>query len=193
MTTPNNWKTYYDATRQQPPRPLLVKALSFVPPGGSALDLGAGALQDSRYLLSQGFSVTALDSSPLLAEEAQSINNQNFQFVVSTYDAYIFPSQVYSLVVAIFSLPFNPPQTFAQVFTSVTNSLKPQGIFVGQLFGINDEWCGKKIGMTFHTRQQVEKLFSDYDTLQLEEEEKDGEASGKKKHWHIFHIIARKK
>ena len=48
--------------------------------------------------------------------------------------------------------------------------------------------------MTFHTREEVERLLSDLEIIELEEKEKDKKpAVGELKHWHIFHIIARKK
>ncbi|MDO8550913.1 MAG: hypothetical protein Q7S39_12285 [Ignavibacteria bacterium] len=48
--------------------------------------------------------------------------------------------------------------------------------------------------MTFHTKQQVENLLSDMEIIELTEEDKDGRtANGTPKHWHVFHVIARKR
>ena len=47
--------------------------------------------------------------------------------------------------------------------------------------------------MTFHTKEQMEKLFSDMEVILLDEEEKDDKtANGTPKHWHVFHFIAKK-
>lgn len=57
----SDWKTYYLQTADLPPSLLLVKALSFVSHRGKAIDIGGGALKDSRYLLAQGFDTTVID------------------------------------------------------------------------------------------------------------------------------------
>ena len=63
MESNNPWKKYYKDTEGRPPRKELIEALEFVQNRDSALDLGAGAMQDSVYLLSQGFKeVIAVDS-----------------------------------------------------------------------------------------------------------------------------------
>jgi len=47
--------------------------------------------------------------------------------------------------------------------------------------------------MTFHTTEEAKSLFKDFEVLDFEEEEKDGQtADGHAKHWHVFHLIARK-
>lgn len=48
--------------------------------------------------------------------------------------------------------------------------------------------------MTFHTREQAERLISDLEIIEFTEEDQGGRiANGTPKHWHVFHIIARKK
>jgi hypothetical protein len=65
-------------------------------------------------------------------------------------------------------------------------------VFCGQLFGTRDEWQATRPHMTFHTREQVEKLLSGMEALYFDEEEKDGTtANGTPKRWHVFHFIAR--
>ncbi len=64
------WNIYVKETKNRPPRPLLVKALSFVTERSTALDLGAGALTDTAYLVKQGFKhVVAVDQDNLAQEE----------------------------------------------------------------------------------------------------------------------------
>ena len=48
--------------------------------------------------------------------------------------------------------------------------------------------------MTFLTRSEVDGLFDDYAIEQLIEIDEDGPtATGSDKHWHLFHIVARKR
>ena len=47
--------------------------------------------------------------------------------------------------------------------------------------------------MTHHTRAKVESLLAPFAIEHFVEEERDGTtANGSPKHWHLFHIVARK-
>lgn len=68
-----------------------------------------------------------------------------------------------------------------------------KGVFAGQSFGINNSWSGKS-SISFHTRDTVSDLLKDLDVIKLHEVEKDGATvGGAQKHWHVFHVIARKR
>jgi len=44
-----------------------------------------------------------------------------------------------------------------------------------------------------HPREEVERLLAPFEAERFDEVEEDGEtALGKPKHWHLFHIVARK-
>ena len=112
---------------------------------------------------------------------------------VTSFEDFDFGDQRYDLAAALFALPFNPPETFDGVFRRIKQSLKSGGVFCGQFFGVNDTWSNKET-MTLHTKQQVEALFGDMVVIQLTEKEEDGTtANGTPKHWHVFHIITKKK
>jgi hypothetical protein len=92
-----------------------------------------------------------------------------------------------------FSLPFISAAAFPLVFTKLTASVKIDGLFTGQLFGPNDSWNLPESGMNFHSRSDVERLLSGWTVLELTEEDRPGKTKlGEDKHWHIFHIIARR-
>ena len=186
---------YFAETREKPVPALLVKALESINKKGKAIDIGAGALRSSRYLLDQGFEVTAIDSSPLFAAEAQRIQHKKFRYKTVTVEAFDFPQQNYDLVAAMFSLPFCHPKIYDVTFRHIKHSLKYGGIFCGQFFGTRDEWAQMyPLTMTFHTEKQIRTLLGGFEILSLAEEEKeDGQTvTGIPKHWHVFHVIARK-
>ncbi len=195
MSTERGWQNYYEQTKDNPPSVLLAEALSLCPQKSSALDLGAGALKDSKYLLSQGFEhVTAVDSSQAPEQLIEGLSKDKFEYVIVPFDEFSFPENEYDLVSAQFSLPFNPPASFDAVFASIKNSLKQGGVFTGQLFGEEDEWNTPETKLTFHSKNRVEQLLSGMDISKLEETIRDGTlANGQAKHWHLFNIIARKK
>jgi len=183
---------YIEARRFDPPRPLLLKAAALVERREHALDVGAGALSATKYLLSAGFNhVTALDASTHAQKAAEAFSREQVTFVLSRFEDFAFPANSFDLANAEFSLPFVNRGNFAAVFTRLLNSVRGGGIFTGQLFGTNDSWNVENSGMTFHTRPQVEAFFSDFELIHLEEEDHPGTTKlGEPKHWHIFHIIA---
>lgn len=68
------------------------------------------------------------------------------------------------------------------------------GYFVGNFFGVKDSWANIKEKMVFLEKEEVLKLFEQFEIIQFEELEKDGRTGlGKMKHWHIYEVIAKKK
>ena len=180
----NVWDEYNQATKNKPPSKLLVKIAGT---GGYALDLGAGALNDTRYLVERGYEVDVVDSNPSILDLGKDLKARLF---VSTFDAFDFPTAKYDLINAEYSLPFNPPETFDAMFARPIASLKPGGTFVGRLFGTEDSWSNNK-KMTFHNGEQVKNLFKGFTISHLEESKYEGKtALGQSKFWHVFDIIA---
>jgi SAM-dependent methyltransferase len=187
------WSTYHERTKEAPPSKSLVEAIALVSEKDAALDVGAGALKDSKYLLQEGFDmVVALDSEPHTKEAAESIGDNRLGVIISSFEAFDFPTEEFDLVNAQYSLPFTPPESFDEIFEKMKGSLKEKGIFVGQLFGKNDDWKDRP-NMTFHSLEEVIELLSGMKIIKLQEEEREGRtAAGDTKHWHVFDITARK-
>jgi tellurite methyltransferase len=186
---------YIEARRFDPPRPLLIKAAELAHRKAQALDVGAGALNATKYLLSAGFKhVTALDASPHAQKIAEELPRERVTFVLSRFEDFDFTENYYDLINAEFSIPFVDSAYFMPMFRKLLHSVRRGGIFTGQLFGTNDSWNVENSGMTFHTRAKVEEFFRDFELLQLEEEDHPGTTKlGEPKHWHIFHIVAARK
>lgn len=182
---------FYKITKDKPPSPLLKKAVSLLGGKGHALDLGCGAGRDTRFLLEQGFTVVAVDKELRAGEMLKEFAHKNLRFVSDSFENFAF--EKYDLVTAQWSLPFVAMKMFDKVFARVKNSLEPRGIFAGQFFGVNDEWNTPGRRMTFHAKDQLRGLLRGMKTLEFREEEIDGNlADGTPKHWHVFHVIARK-
>jgi SAM-dependent methyltransferase len=182
-----NWPEYIKLTENKLPRPLLVEALEYVHHRYSALDLGAGALNDSKYLLSVGFSkVVAIDS-----EEVPLFSHPAFIFKKVSIEDYDFPSDTFYLVNAQFVLPFIKKDKLRHAIAGIKKSLKDEGLFTGQFFGTNDDW-NKLPSVSIFSKEEVLDMLSDFEKIVIREEEKEAPtASGSLKHWHIFHFIVK--
>lgn len=72
--------------------------------------------------------------------------------------------------------------------------LKKIGYFIGNFFGYKDSWVNIKKDIFFIEKEEVLKLFEDFDIISFNEVERDGKTGlGKNKHWHTFEITAKKK
>lgn len=194
MSQKSNLDEYYRKTASIPPRPILVKAVPFVKERKTALDIGAGTLNDSKYLLDQGFlSVIAIDPASQFVHISALIIDERFSSIQTSAQEYDFPLDTFDLINAEYALPFITPETFLKVWDSIHDSLKIGGIFCGQLFGNNDDWH-TNAKMTFCNKREAEDLFSRYEMIEMLEEEKDEAPTvGNMKHWHLFSFIIRKK
>lgn len=184
---------FHQLAKEAPPRSLLMEALEHVPSVGHALDLGASALSDSKFLLSKGFEVTAVDANPLTQDAARELDNDALHVQITKFEDFNFPKDTYELVSSMFSLPFVKEADFTRVMSDVKDSLKSQGVFCGTFFGPKDGWLGRK-GMTFVDEEQIRDLFTGFDIISLTEYEEDKQAVGadRIKHWHVFKLIAKK-
>jgi trans-aconitate methyltransferase len=191
------WEAYYRAIEGRSPRRLFLDAIAFLPTDQPrvAIDLGSGDGAETLALLARGWKVIAIDGSPeaigrlqasVAPEDAARLTTRvsSFRELVELPDA--------DFVYAGLSLPFCAPDEFAGVWPRVTNALQPGGVFAGHFFGPHDSWATTS-DMTFHTRGEVESLFAPFEIQLFEEQDEDGCAVSGPKHWHVFHVIARKR
>lgn len=188
------WRRYYELTKNGAVRPLLKEAVLLVTNKDNALDLGSGALTETAHMIASGFKhVTAVDKVSAPSEILKNISEDQVSFIQNDFDKFDFPVNFYNLINAQFSLPFNHPATFTEMFSRLKLSLKSGGIFSGQFFGKNDDWNKDSDDRTFHTKEEVQHLLDRMEIIKLEEKEFDGStALNGEKHWHVFDVIAKK-
>ena len=187
------WREYVQKTVNKKPHELLMRATGLVESTGPkrALDLGVGALGDSKYLASKGYEVTAVDSEESIKYLAP--GTPNLDVIVSPMENFA-PDGEYDLVNAQYALPFIPKECFWNVLATAAGSLKESGIFCATFFGPEDEWHNDPM-LTFVSKSELEEKLSTYNLNVLYNEEEKGLgkiAAGGNKFWHVFHVIARK-
>jgi tellurite methyltransferase len=192
------WAAYYDKLRDRPPRKTLVTALdrfgTAAPPDALAVDLGCGDGRDVVEMLRRGWQVVAVDSEPAALQRLvarQLPGAERISPIVARMEEVPMPVGL-SLVNSSFALPLCEPASFRDLWQRIRDGLPAGGRFSGQWYGTRDSWLGRP-GMTFVSREQALALLDGLDLEMFEEEESDGVTPrGKAKHWHIFHIVARK-
>src|SRR6266516_2803532 len=180
------WGRYYEAAKGGGPRETL----------RLALDLFESEGRDTLELLRRGWRVLAIDAEPEAIERLRARPDLDPDAaarletrLISFEDAEWRQAH---LVNSSFALPFCPPDRFPALWERIPSSLRRGGRFSGQLFGDRDAWA-QDPALSFHRRADVEDLLQAFQLERFDEIEEDGKtAVGEPKHWHVFHIVARK-
>ncbi len=173
-------------------RPTLLDAVERFPAPGLAVDLGAGTGRDTAELLRRGWSVLAVDREQEAIDRLHELvgpSSGRLETRVARFEDAEWP--VCDLVNASFSLPFTRREAFTDLWERIAGSIRPGGRFCGQFFGERDDWS--RTGIVAHTRLEVGELLAPFEVELLDEFDGDGTTViGKTKHWHVFHVVARK-
>jgi SAM-dependent methyltransferase len=194
MTDEITWADYYDENEDREPRELLLEALSRFGLGShEAVDLGCGSGIDTLGILERGWRVFATDAE---AEGIRRLRSRvpagltpALRTTVARMEEVELPQA--DLIWAGFSLFFCPPRRWSEVWPKVRDAVRPGGRFGGQILGERDTWAPDREISSF-SREEARALFDGLEIERFEEEEKDGEACSGPKHWHLFHVLARR-
>jgi SAM-dependent methyltransferase len=193
----SGWAAYYKQLRDRPPRRTLVAALDRFDVSldeKSAIDLGCGDGRDIVEILARGWSVVAVDAEPEALRQlaARALPGADrITPIAARFEDLALPLGV-RLVNSSFAMPLCAPDKFNQLWTRICEALPAGGRFSGQWYGVRDSWH-ERPGITFVERDEALRLLDGFEIEMFEEEESDGVTPrGNAKHWHIFHIVARK-
>ncbi|MDQ7047038.1 MAG: methyltransferase domain-containing protein [Sulfurovum sp.] len=123
------WNEKYQ-NNQIPNKPIkFIKEYATLSTGKQALDIACGLGRHSKYLVSLGFEVDALDVSSVAIEGLQNIANIDAKEV--DFDTYTLPKERYDLIVCTYFLE-------RKLFPQMIEALKPSGRILLETF-LHDE------------------------------------------------------
>jgi membrane dipeptidase len=185
------WGRYFAAAGDEPRATLLDAVVRFQSPG-LALDLGCGAGRDTAELLRRGWRVVAIDREQEALDRLHDLvgpDSAQLETQLERFEDADWPRC--DLVNASFALPFCPPELFPALWRRIVESLHPGGRFCGQLFGERDDWAGS--GVVVHTRAELDELLAPFAVERLDVFDDEGTTVvGTRKHWHLYHVVARR-
>jgi hypothetical protein len=187
----SDWGKYFEQIGNGPNEEL-VNALSAYNPNRSiALDLGAGNMRDSKFLVSQGFQrVVAVDTSPLVLNYAV----PGIEVQISDINQFCAVPGTVDLVVSFNSLFFLPNKKLMELFLRVYQCMAPGAYFVFNALGPEDGWV--KEGRKDVYPIPLEKLslyVSPFKVVEANEVKGYGKTTrGREKFWHVWRVVLRR-
>jgi tellurite methyltransferase len=194
MTEDWDWSGYYEEYGDREPRALLLEVLDRFGPGEhEAVDLGCGAGVDTLAMLDRGWSVVAIDAQGeairrLRRRVGPDLATQLRVVVAPMEDVELPPAD---LLWASFSLFFCDPSRFTELWDRIAGAVRSGGRFAGQLLGDRDTWASRSDISSFAIEEARSLFDRSYAIERFEEEENDDEDLDK--HWHVFHLVARRR
>ena len=176
------------------PNALLVQAVSLLAVShGRALDVGAGPLNDSLFLLRAGLSVDAVDTDSHTHSLASELSAPRLSVVHADIRDVRIPAGAYALIVAIHVLPFLPRTDLRRTLSAMIDGLCDGGVLCCTFLGPHDSWARTRPRMTFVSHAEVSSLLSRLQPLVFSEHRYHGaNAKGEPKHWHVLRCISRR-
>lgn len=171
--------------------PFVAKTVTQLTGRGTAVDLGAGTLRDSIFLLGSGFQkVVAVDASPNIEELGKQLDEPRLEIVHSAIEDIDFQRYNPDLIISMWTLFFIQKKLLHDIFQKINQSLKSDGIFIFTLLGENDSWANhKKITIFSYNELSMflQECFPNKKII-IKEQERDGvDLSKTMKHWHVFY------
>lgn len=184
---------YYKNTKGKEAQVILQKFIKNNPQIKTAIDLGCGSGNDTRFLAKNNIKVTAIDISDVsefLYEDLKEEEKKRISFIQGRFSNVDLPKA--DLIISFAALPFVKKELLPKIIKKIYCALNEDGYLICNFFGKKDSWYGYE-KHTFIEKDEIEDLLKEFKILKMNEIERDGETgTHEKKHWNIFWIIAKK-
>ncbi|KAA2256920.1 class I SAM-dependent methyltransferase [Solihabitans fulvus] len=194
---PSIWATYNAAQSDRAVRPLCLEVIELAGPGNgrTAIDLGCGLGRETDALLGAGWRTHAVDweegtRANLTASTAREHRERLTIQIAGFAELADLPGA--DLVYSGYSLPYIAPEDFARLWGVLRAALRPGAWCAVNLLGDRDSYAQTETGTyTFLPEPEARALFDGMELVKFEVEDRDGNAFGGPKHWHLYNVIAR--
>ena len=190
----NDFTDYYKVTINNKPSPL-IRRIFFNKYneeilGNTAIDLGCGTGNDTQFLLSKGFKVTAVDNQETVRDilNNKNLDKEKFDILIGDFSKIELPKA--DLIYANMSL-FYVKENFELFIKNLIEKVNKNGLFVANFLGPEDDWNESK---TTVKKENLLNYFKDFELKYFSEEKyyKDT-IQGINKFWHVYTIIGKKR
>ena len=192
-----NWKEYYKKTELGKSSIILEKFFEMKLDNTTlkgAIDLGCGSGNDTIYLLKKNYFVTAVDKENDVIDIIKNriSDTSKLKCIIEKFENIKLEENQADLVVSNLSIYFCNPKCFKKFCNEFTKSISPNGYFVGNFLGKEDEWS-KDTNRTFVNEKEIKNIFKNFKIIYLNEKKyKKLTAKGNMKFWDVYEVIAKK-
>lgn len=190
---------FINRTKKLPARTQFVNWLSDLKPG-KAIELGAGAGNETAFMLKNDWEVLAIDINPKSQDSINELINdeerKRFVFKRDAFQCLKLEKESADLIVAINSLHFCEKEECERLIKEIKNSLRKDGQFIGTFLGLKHDWYKEnKEQYTFLTKEELKEILIGFEVSEesIREHEFDQEKDGQKVHWHEYWVKVKKK
>lgn len=137
-----------------------------------AIDMGCGAGRDTKYLLKNKWKVVAIDKEntcEMLTNNLNEKEKSNFKFIQEDINKIELPKCQLINAMNVLNLSNYKKEKFMKLWDKIEKSLELNGYFVGNFFGIEDEWNNKYHKMIFFTKEEINKMFENFNIIYFQE------------------------
>lgn len=177
------------------PNQLVVGCLhDYVTRKEASLDLGAGNLRDSRFLLKNGFKrVVAVDS----CEDSRAFLIEGIEFEITPIETYVPEKDSFDFAFSCNTLFFLGVDQVATVFQNVLQGLRSGGVFACNVLGEEDDWVVQGQKVSYFDEKTLATLLDGFEILGAGESKKQSQSLNSHgmlvgKFWHQMSIAVRK-
>jgi hypothetical protein len=151
--------TYYRRSLELGPSPFLALALEFATNKDAAIDIGAGAMLDTKQIAENGFKdIFASDVNQNIENYFPPELKDKAVLKIEDINDYNYPPNSFDLVYTSKALHYLKQVNSDTVFQKILASIRRDGLFVGAIFGRSDEQEDAGVGY-FPTRNQLKSKF----------------------------------
>lgn len=167
------WNEFYKKTELENPSIILKKFFEMKLDNNTlkrAIDLGCGSGNDTIYLLKKNYFVTAVDKEQDVIDIIKNriSDTSNVNFIIEKFESIKLEKNQSDLVVSNLSIYFCNPKYFKKFCNEFTNAISPNGYFVGNFLGKEDEWS-KDTSRTFVNEKEIKDIFKNFKIIYFNE------------------------